>query len=403
MNFNSFRGCCRFLWAALFFLFLVARPYRAAELLLLPGPQAAVPAAGQGGAVAPVRFTLYGLNRGTEPVAAEFPENVPCRVSAGGLGVEATARKIPGQGMPERVQPGMFAQAEYEVLPPGELAGRPLQVAPLLPTPAVPAVAAAGPAAPAAAGGGRLADKRLDVLRNFSPYESNYFIVGPKAPTTRFQLSFKFRVLGDCAGSTLTDWLGKPYVAYSQISLWDWSAPSAPFYDTSYKPEFFLLKEDVPLKLPGVRSWDFQYGAQHESNGKGIGLSRSQNIVYIKPIFNFGDPNRFHLALAPRIYQYVADMSDNRDMDDYRGFADLSAKMGWNDGLMLGALVRSGNGFKNSSTQLDLSYPLHRLPGCENVSTNLYLFLQLFSGYGECLLDYDKSVTGIRAGFAISR
>ena len=70
---------------------------------------------------------------------------------------------------------------------------------------------------------------------------------------------------------------------------------------------------------------------------------------------------------------------------------------------MLSALVRAGNGFKNRGTQIDLSYPLQRLPGCENVSSNLYFFIQYFSGYGESLLDYNHSATGIRAGFAISR
>ena len=387
-------------------LWLAGWPCAAAELLLLSAPQPAATAAQLGVAY---RFCVYGLNRGAVPLTVQFPETVPCRVAAAVGAQLVTAKLVPGQTLPATLQPGMFAQAEYEFTPPPGLAG-PCQVevcppaaVTLPPATAAPVIAAGAGQGRVSAGGGRLTDKRLDVFRNFAPYETNYFIVGPKAPTTRFQLSFKFSVLGERADTAVTDWLGRPHVAYTQISLWDWSAPSAPFYDTSYKPELFMLKENVPLKLPGVRTWDFQYGVQHESNGKGINDSRSLNLVYIKPIFHFGDPDRLNLTLAPRIYEYIADMSDNRDMDDYRGNGELTAKLGWDAGLMLSALVRAGNGFKNGGTQIDLSYPLHRLPGCENVSSNLYLFIQYFSGYGESLLDYNHSATGIRAGFAISR
>ena len=360
----------------------------------------------------PIRFSIYGLNRGTVPVGAAFPMTVACRATAGGVAQVMTARLVPGQTFPEMVQPGMFAQAEYEFMPSQGLAG-PFQIEPLpasvADTGVVSATAASTRVTASAEQGmepsirGRLEDKRLDAFRNFSPYEANYFIVGSKAPTTRFQVSFMFRMLGDSADSTVTEWMGRPHVAYTQVSLWDWSAPSAPFYDTSYKPELFMLKENVPLKLTGVNSWDFQYGVQHESNGKGVNDSRSLNLVYIKPIFHVGDPNKFHLSLAPRIYEYIADMSDNPDMDDYRGHGELSMKLGWDAGLMLNALIRTGNGFKNGGTQIDLSYPLHRLPGCEKFSQNLYVFFQYFNGYGESLLDYNQSATGIRVGFALSR
>ena len=407
---------CRRAWSmlALAIVLLASGSGAAAELLLLPAPPAAASAG------SPARFTVYGLNRETVPLPAAFPETLSCRVAAGGSAQVLVARLValPEAPMaPDMVPPGAFARREYE-FPPTTVPAGPFQVEllppappPLPGTPLPQTAVPANPAAPAPATDGQpIPDQRLNLMdegifRNFSPHETNYFIAGAKDPAIRFQLSFKFSVLGECAGSAVTDWLGRPYVAYTQVSLWDWMQRSSPFYDTSYKPELFMLKENLRLSqwLPLVRSWDLQYGVQHESNGKSGDDSRSMNLVYIKPIFHFGDPDKLHLILAPRLFHYIADMSDNRDMDEYRGYADITAKLGWSDGLMLGGMFRSGIDLKRNTVQVELSYPMYRLPGCGQVSDNLFLFLQVFNGYGESVLDYNKATTGIRAGFAISR
>jgi outer membrane phospholipase A len=376
---------------------LLAGVLPAAELLLLPAPAAAPPAAGTSGSV---RFAVYGLNREPAPLPARFPETLPCRISSNGTVQTAMARLVPATPAAAMVPPGAFVQREYEFTPLAPQAGS-FQVEllpPVAPVASVASVAEMGPAPD-----DRLNQMALGIFRNFSPYDTNYFIVGTEDPVIRFQLSFKFGILGEHFGDAFTDWLGRPYVAYSQISLWDWTARSSPFRDTSYKPELFMLKQNVPLQLPLVRAWDFQYGVQHESNGKDADQSRSLNRIYLKPVFLFGDPEKFHLTLAPRFYTYIADMSDNRDMDQYRSLADLNLQMGWRDGLMLGALFRAGESFKHGTTQLELSYPMHQIPGFARISDNLFLFFQVFNGYGESLIDYDRHATSLRAGFAISR
>jgi outer membrane phospholipase A len=384
---------CRAWLLAFVFLLLVSGPGTAAELLLLPAPTAipAEPAAGM-----PVRFEVYGLNRETVPLPAAFPESLTCRITVKGSAQTLTARLAAPAAADAMVPPGAFARREYE-LPAGIMPAGPFQIE-LLPAP-VPVPAVASRPKP----DNRLNQMEEGIFRNFSPYETNYFVAGSEDPVIRFQLSFKFSVLGECAGAAVTDWLGRPYVAYSQISLWDWMERSSPFYDTSYKPELFMLKKDMPLRLPLVRSWDLQYGIQHESNGKGGDQSRSQNLAYIKPVFNFGNPDKFHLTLTPRLFHYIGDMSDNRDMHDYRGYGDLTAKLGWNDGLILSGLFRTGYEFVHNTVQVELSYPMYRLPGCSQISDNLFIFFQVFNGYGESLLDYNRQTTGIRAGFAISR
>lgn len=408
-------------------LALAAFGTAAAELLLLPPPRLPETPAGTG----KIRFPVYGLNRGAEPVPARFPATLPCSLFAGGAGIPATARLVSGTPSPTPVPAGGFAVGDYEVDWAGsgaapdriELRLEAEESGPDLHTP--PDGRRPGPAPLPESGrpdnggiatvnqitrlpGDRLGDRpRLNLSNYFSPYEANYFIYGPSAPTTRFQFSIKMRTIKENALPSLTDYTGLPYFAYTQTSLWDWSAPSAPFYDSSYKPELFMLRENIPLQLPLVQGWDLQYGLQHESNGKGGAESRSQNLAYVKPIFHFGedDPDGFHLVLAPRFYAYVGDMSDNPDMPNYRGWGDLTVRMGWEDGLVLGTMFRIGERFENPTAQFDLSYPLHRLPlpWCDKAADNVYLFLQVFTGYGICLREYNESTTDIRLGLSISR
>ncbi|MGC8000947.1 phospholipase A, partial [Salmonella enterica] len=81
------------------------------------------------------------------------------------------------------------------------------------------------------------AEDILSNSRRLSFNEPMYFTVGHNNGDTnaRFQLSFKFRVFvpDDPRSRGLLDNL---YLGYTQFSLWDLSAPSAPFRDTSYRP-----------------------------------------------------------------------------------------------------------------------------------------------------------------------
>ena len=114
-----------------------------------------------------------------------------------------------------------------------------------------------------------------------------------------------------------------------------------------------------------------------------------------------GPDARFNpaLVLAPKVYGYL-DKSGNPDIQRYRGYADWILRYGKEDGWMLGAQFRRGTaGYGNA--QLDLSYPLR---DAMFARTGGFLHFQLFSGYGETLLDYNQHrQTQIRIGFSIVR
>lgn len=235
-----------------------------------------------------------------------------------------------------------------------------------------------------------------------SSYEPIYFIAGTESPNAKFQISFKYRLLNlnGPIGRALPPLTGF-HVAYSQTSLWDWEAASAPFFDSSYRPEILYLVEN--LTRGDSTNWfrvDAQVGAQHESNGKSGADSRSLNIVYFRPRVELGRRDGFQFALQPRAWAYVGDLSDNPDIEEYRGYFDLRAIAGWERGPQLSAIGRLGKDGDHESIQLDFTYPLM---GFFPKSFSLYLHVQYFTGFGESLLRYNQRDSALRAGFSLTR
>lgn len=237
---------------------------------------------------------------------------------------------------------------------------------------------------------------------HFFPHEPFYFIAGVESPNAKFQVSFKYQLF------TGVGWLAEHvhpltnfYIGYSQTSLWDWSTPSAPFFDSSYRPELLYWMPHVDKgRWADWFRLDLQGGVQHESNGRDEESSRSMNIVYIKPRVVFGQPDRFQFSLAPRAWVYVGDIVDNPDIKDYRGYFDLRAVIGWQRHAQLAATGRVGDDFDHGSLQLDFTYPLWKVP---MVRSSLFFHVQYFIGYGESLLLYNERGSSIRAGFALFR
>jgi outer membrane phospholipase A len=241
--------------------------------------------------------------------------------------------------------------------------------------------------------------------KHFSTYQPMYFIIGSK-PTAKFQISLKYQLL-DADGSLAQHVppLKGLYVAYTQTSFWDWTQPSSPFVDNSYRPELMFSYDHV---LPSVSKFlhtsqlGMQGGLQHESNGRDGSASRSMNLLYIRPIFvwDIDKADDLFISVAPRVFIYVTSLSDNPDMPDYRGYGDVRLVIGQRYGLQLAAFARIGDHFDKGSLELDLSQPLR---GRSHGDLDLYLYAQFFTGYGEELIEYNKETTTWRVGLAFVR
>jgi outer membrane phospholipase A len=160
-------------------------------------------------------------------------------------------------------------------------------------------------------------------LGNIAAYEPMYFLVGADPEDSKFQVSFKYRFLNP-KGSIAKKypWAKGFHFGYTQTSFWDLQSTSAPFEDTSYKPELFYLSSNIDTRALGIRRLFLQTGFQHESNGRGGEFSCTTNYLYVNPILIFYDEeSRYGLQISPKVWTYVANDEDtNPDLEDYRGY-----------------------------------------------------------------------------------
>ena len=220
------------------------------------------------------------------------------------------------------------------------------------------------------------------VIGQINAFEPVYFAYGWRGQeNAKFQVSFKYQFSRGL------------FLGYTQTSVWDLGSVSEPFHDSSYRPSvFYVMRQD--------RQTAWQVGYEHESNGKAGTESRSIDILFIRPMMELGSSGRYRLILAPKVWAYV-DKSENPDIQEYRGYADLfvlyemQEGFGILDGLQLSASARRGTSKHYGSVQVDLSWPLGRV---------VYGHVQYFSGWGETILDYNRRLPfQVRVGVMLVR
>ena len=184
------------------------------------------------------------------------------------------------------------------------------------------------------------------------------------------------------------------YTGRSRWQLWN-QADSSPFRNTDYQPEAIYV---VPISeqtniLPAGWRWRMvQLGLVHQSNGQTEPLSRSWNRVYLTGGFNHGD-----FGLTVRAEKRLGDSDDdNPDIVRYVGNAEVVAA--WTPGLATALLTwrLDTRNLNRGSLNFDWTYPVNRQqPG------GLRWYVQLFTGYGETLLDYNHRQTSLGLGLAL--
>lgn len=236
-----------------------------------------------------------------------------------------------------------------------------------------------------------------------SPDEPLYFVLGWRNGTNaKVQLSFKYRFLNPAGRLTEgVPFFSRVYFGYTQTSLWDLGEPSAPFYDTSYRPSLFYRHEQLTAWGEG-RGWLWgQVGIEHESNGKGGDESRSLNTVYVQPALEIdGAIGSAHLSVIPRVWAYVGSLSENPDIAQYRGYGQLRLAVTGRAEWQVAATGRVGTSGKGS-IQIDFTYPMDKIL---LRTFDAFLYAQFFDGWSESLLSYDERLPWqLRVGIAVVR
>ena len=195
---------------------------------------------------------------------------------------------------------------------------------------------------------------------------------------------------------------GSYYLAYSHKSFWQLYTYSAPFRETNYNPEGFVVfpvnDDKYFMKIRSVK-----FALAHMSNGqpntsdvyvdggKMNNLSKSINYFY-STIRMQHDTLIVDLRLQAPLGA-GDNLSDNPDIMDYLGYSNIKLTYFYKKSILT-FMGRGNFGTRRGALEATYSYPLQD-------ETNLYI--KFFSGYGESLIDYNRNLTKFSIGFSFSR
>ena len=199
------------------------------------------------------------------------------------------------------------------------------------------------------------------------------------------------------------------HVAYTQKSFWQAynTDESSPFRETNYNPEIFyrVETENALARYLGngsfIGSLGMDVGFEHESNGSSMPDSRSWNRAYIAPYYAFG-----HLMLTLKAWYITEgseeapdegsdDGSNNPDIADYMGYGEFTIKYQGLYDQMFDFRVRGNGKTKKGGLNFIWSIP------CGYGGS--FFMVQGYHGYGESLIDYNRSISRVGVGLMLTR
>jgi phospholipase A1 len=251
-------------------------------------------------------------------------------------------------------------------------------------------------------------------LNRIQPYRQTYLLVNttsnpnrqPGSPTidnntlTPFDIDaqeakFQFSLKADIGIQRHFDFLGiktfRLWAAYTQQSNWQAFnlRNSSPFRETLYEPELIATLgtgNASGLKLINI-------GGVHQSNGRSLPESRSWNRIYVLGGWEWNDTTSIFLRRWQRIKEPVL-TDDIPDISDYFGLGDLLIRWEPKDKTQSVAILLRNNlnvVDNRGHFQIDWATPV-------NLGHVARLHIQMTSGYGESLIDYNHRQNTIGVG-----
>lgn len=236
----------------------------------------------------------------------------------------------------------------------------------------------------------------ISVARGLSAHKANYVLpvtYNSRTQDDRWEVMFQISAKQSIFDRNL-------FLAYTQKSFWQFYSPdeSAPFRETVYNPELFYRWTPDPQRF---HHWGADFGIDHESNGQPLPNSRSWNRIFFAP-FQARQKQlayfKFWYRIPERNKESADDArgDDNPDIADYYGYAEFRLQRQFDRKGRMAALMARGNpATGKGALELTLSQP--------NSGRSLFYCFYLWHGYGESLIDYNRSATRVGLGLMLAR
>jgi phospholipase A1 len=208
-----------------------------------------------------------------------------------------------------------------------------------------------------------------------------------KKSEVKYQLSFKVPLW-----QRMFNLPSSLFFAYTQLSYWQLYDRDAFFRETDYEPEIFIANE---LNWHMFGAWHFNFfniGAVHQSNGYGSSLERSWNRVYIQGI---ASNDNWVISVRPWVvFHDETYQRQNPNMSKYLGHEQITVAFKYyNQVLALEARNAIEHHGRYAGVTASWSFPLTK---------HLNGYVQVFSGYGQSLIEYNHRTNSAGVGIALS-
>jgi phospholipase A1/A2 len=193
------------------------------------------------------------------------------------------------------------------------------------------------------------------------------------------------------------------WFGYTQQSYWQLfnGSISRPFRTTDHEPEVIYI---YPHQIPLAGGWNYRLsglGLVHQSNGQSLPLSRSWNRVYLMGAAEKTLGQDSGLILQGRIWDRLRESSGNDDnpgIENYVGRAEVTGSWQINKANTVGVTLRHS---LRKEARGSARFDWMMAPASSPNYTGLRYHVQLFSGYGDSLVDYNRKRNVLSIGLSL--
>ncbi|MGI5310702.1 phospholipase A [Rheinheimera sp. WS51] len=227
---------------------------------------------------------------------------------------------------------------------------------------------------------------------------SNISQDGVVAPADNIEAKFQLSIKTPLWTKIYKD-QGYLFFAFTQQAYWQAynDEVSSPFRETNYEPELILTLPHY-ANVNEAASRIISLSLSHQSNGRSGIESRSWNrlklswVTSIGNVFvNFEPWYRFNERRKTSVDDPKGD--DNPDIREYMGWFELSAAYKQDDATWRMMVRHNLRAEGRGAVKLSYSIPFN---------DHIRFYAEGFTGYGESLIDYNRSVTRFGIGFELN-